>query len=111
MVFKIIGLKTSSYISSKIISLIGPIFRSKRVVNTNIRTAMPNLSEDETNRIISGMWGNYGRILSEYMFIKRFRESELNYNLKIEGQEFLEEIKNGNEPVIFISGHFKVFKN
>ena len=110
MVFKIIGLKISSYISSKIISLIGPIFRSKRVVNTNIRTAMPNLSEDETNRIINGMWGNYGRILSEYMFIKRFRESKLNYNLKIEGQEFLEEIKNGNEPVIFISGHFNNFE-
>tara|TARA_B100000795_G_scaffold167536_1_gene126112 strand:+ start:11 stop:658 length:648 start_codon:yes stop_codon:yes gene_type:complete len=56
------------------------------------------------------MWGNYGRILSEYVFIKDFRSLKLENKLKINGQEILEEIKKNNEPVVFISGHFNNFE-
>ena len=56
------------------------------------------------------MWGNYGKILSEYVFIKDFRNSNLKNNFQVEGQEILEKIKNNNEPVIFISGHFNNFE-
>ena len=55
------------------------------------------------------MWGNYGRILSEYVFLKNFRESKLK-NLEIVGQNILEEIKKEGKPVIFISGHFNNFE-
>jgi KDO2-lipid IV(A) lauroyltransferase len=56
------------------------------------------------------MWKNYGRILSEYVFIKKFRYS-LNENfISIEGQEILNDIKSRNEPVVFISGHFNNFE-
>ena len=40
------------------------------------------------------MWKNYGRILSEYMFIKNFRNSKNDKIISIEGQEILDEIKN-----------------
>ena len=56
------------------------------------------------------MWGNYGRILSEYMFIKNFRQSDLSSNIQIHGQEILDKVKNNNEPVIFVSGHFNNFE-
>ena len=56
------------------------------------------------------MWENYGRILSEYIFIKDFRGSNLDTNLKIRGQEILDKIQNDNEPVIFVSGHFSNFE-
>ena len=56
------------------------------------------------------MWGNYGRILSEYVFIKDFRGPKFNNNLQIEGQEILKKIKENNEPVIFVSGHFNNFE-
>ena len=35
-IFKILGLKFSSYLSSKIVSTIGPIFRSKDLIRANI---------------------------------------------------------------------------
>jgi len=35
-VFKILGLKFASYISGKIVSLIGPFFRSKNLIKSNI---------------------------------------------------------------------------
>ena len=56
------------------------------------------------------MWANYGRILAEYIFIKEFRKTKLNDNIKIVGQEILDEIKEKNEPVIFVSGHFNNFE-
>ena len=39
------------------------------------------------------MWGNYGKILAEYVFIKEFRQKSLSKNIKVFGQNFLEEIK------------------
>ena len=55
------------------------------------------------------MWGNYGRILSEYPFISKFRRGDLDKYITIENSQKLEEIKNG-EPVIFISAHFSNFE-
>ena len=110
IIFKIIGLKFASNISSKIVSLIGPFFRSKKLIENNIRKAIPNLDSKELKKIVNNMWGNYGRILSEYVFIKDFRIANLKNNLEIEGQEILNKIKKDNEPVIFVSGHFNNFE-
>ena len=56
------------------------------------------------------MWKNYGRILSEYVFIKNFRSLEYQKFLTIEGKEILNEIKYSNKPVVFVSGHFNNFE-
>ena len=56
------------------------------------------------------MWGNYGRIFAEYLFIRDYRQSDLSNNIEILGQSILKEIKNNNKPVIFISGHFNNFE-
>ena len=110
LIFKILGLKSASYISGKIISLIGPLFRSKKIIESNILKALPKLENNDMKNIIYKMWNNYGRILSEYIFIKDFRNSKFKDNLQIEGQEILEKIKLNNNPVIFISGHFNNFE-
>ena len=93
LIFKIFGLKLASLISSKIISTVGPFFRSKDLIKSNILKALPNLDNNEIKKISQKMWGNYGRILAEYIFIKEFRKTKLNNNIKIVGQEILDEIK------------------
>jgi|TARA_B110001452_G_scaffold125183_1_gene103837 KDO2-lipid IV(A) lauroyltransferase len=110
LIFKILGLKSASYTSSKIVSFIGPFFRSKDLIKSNILKAFPNLKDSEVNKISKNMWANYGRILAEYIFIKKFRESKSNENIIIQGQEILDKVKDNNEPVIFISGHFNNFE-
>ena len=110
LIFKILGLRISSTLSSKIMSYIGPIFRSKKIIETNILRALPHLSKNEIKKISNQMWSNYGRILSEYIFIKKFRDSEPGYNIDIKGQQILNKIKKENKPVIFISGHFNNFE-
>ncbi len=110
LIFKILGISFASYLSGKIISFIGPIFRSKNLIKSNILKALPNLSQSEVEKITKKMWNNYGRILAEYIFIKDFRISKLENNIQIKGQEILDEIKKNDEAVIFISGHFNNFE-
>ena len=110
IMFKILGLNFASYISGKIISFVGPFFRSKNLIKSNILKAFPDLSQNEIEKITKKMWNNYGRILAEYIFIKDFRLSKLENNIEIEGHEILEKIRQSNEPVIFISGHFNNFE-
>ena len=110
LIFKIIGLKSASYFSGKVVSFIGPLFRSKDLIQSNILKALPNLHQSDLRKISKGMWNNYGKILAEYVFIKDFRKSKFQDNIEIEGQEILNQIKKSDEPVIFISGHFNNFE-
>ena len=108
--FKIIGVKLSSQLSGKIFENIGPLFRSKKIIDTNIKRAIPNIDEKNLNRIKTSMWNNYGRVFAEYIFIKDFRNGNLRKNIEIQGNEILDEIKKNNSQVVFISGHFSNFE-
>ena len=110
LLFKVLGLKFASFVSSKIVSFVGPFFRSKKVIRSNILKAFPNLNENTIQEISKKMWGNYGRILAEYVYIKDFRRSKFNDNIEIKGHKILDNIKESDEPVIFISGHFNNFE-
>ena len=111
LLYKLIGLKFSSILSGYIMMLLGPLFRSKNISNKNLNNAMPHLTSDERKKILKQMWFNYGQILSEYMFIKNFRNSEkFSEKISIENQEVLEKIKLEKNPVIFVSGHFNNFE-
>ena len=109
-IYKILGLKISSYISGKLFEFFGPLFRSKKIIVSNIQRAIPGANLQKINDIKKNMWNNYGRTLSEYMFLKNFRNNNLKPNINIEGMEFLEQIKLEKNPVIFVSGHFSNFE-
>jgi len=108
--FKILGLNISSALGGKLFEKIGPLFRSKKLIHSNLKKAFPDISLDHLNGITKMMWSNYGRVFAEYMFIKKFREDRSNKNIIIEGQEILEDIKKKNKSVVFISGHLSNFE-
>ena len=110
LIYKILGLKMSSFISGKLFEFFGPLFRSKQIIKSNIQRAIPQINLQEINDIKKSMWNNYGRTLSEYMFLKNFRNNKLKSNIHLEGEAILEEIKNEKTPVIFVSGHFSNFE-
>jgi len=108
--FKILGYKISSYVGGKLFQIVGPLFRSKKIIFSNIKKVFPEKKIFEIKKINSSMWNNYGRIFAEYMFIKNFRFGKLDKNISIEGREILNEIKDKKQQVIFISGHFNNFE-
>ena len=108
--FKIFGFKISSKIGGKLFEIIGPIFRSKKLIHINIKKAFPKNNSVEIKKLTKLMWNNYGRVFAEYMFIKDFRFEKIDSKIEIVGQEILDEIKKTNKPVVFISGHFSNFE-
>jgi len=109
--FKFLGVKLSSKLSGYIMYIFGPLFRSNRTADNNIKKALPKSNPEERKVVLKSMWYNYGKIFSEYMFLRKFRNSpEYSKNILIKNYKILEEIKKNNEPVIFISGHFNNFE-
>jgi len=109
ILFKFIGYQNSSNIGAKIGKIFGPIFRSKNIIKKNLEYAGIK-SETEQKKVIEEMWENYGRILAEYPFLKKFKTNELKKYITIEGQEYLSDIKSKNKKAVFVSGHFNNFE-
>ncbi len=110
ILFKILGPSLSSRLSGKIFEKIGPFFRSKKIIHSNIKRVYPNIEIKEITNIANLMWNNYGRVFAEFMFMHEFRSGKLSQNIEIVGQNILENIKSNNKQVIFISGHFSNFE-
>ena len=101
---KIFRITISRTIFSLLFSLIGPIFKSKKIIRKNLEIFSQNISKLEKNRISKSMWKNYGMTFIEYIFLDHFRNQ--NSHIDIVGEKIIAEVIKKNKPVIFISGHF-----
>ena len=109
MTFKIIGPRNASFMGSSLAKIFGPLLRSKRIIEKNLKICFKNVDQKEIKRISLGMWDNIGRTFSEYVFLNNFQKKN-NYLIRLHGTEYLDEIKNSNKPVVFVSGHFSNFE-
>jgi KDO2-lipid IV(A) lauroyltransferase len=108
IIIKILGLKSARNFFSYLFKRIGPLIKSEKIVNDNLNKFSGSYNEDNNKKIKLKMWSNYGKIFVEYLFLKKFRES--NSHIKIKGGDILEKIKKKGKPVIFVSGHFANFE-
>ena len=108
-VFEIIGYKASSQLGFLIGKYLGPIFRSKELIINNLKKANID-KKNNFEKIASNVLGNYGRIFSEYVHLKNFKNDNLQKYFSIEGLDYLKNIKKNGEKVVFISGHFNNFE-
>ena len=111
-IFKILGYQKASNLGSKIGKKFGKFFRSDKIISKNISfiNEYSNNKIEDSKKIIDEVFSNYGRILSEYMFLKNFKNGKLKKHVKVYGGEILDEIKRKNKRVVFISGHFSNFE-
>ncbi len=109
-IFKILGPKKSSDLGGILFEKIGPFFRPRKLIYSNIKRAIPEIDDRNLQLIINSMWNNYGRVFAEYIFISEFRNGKLSSKIEIEGKEILEEIRKKNKQVIFVSGHLSNFE-
>ena len=110
-IFKIIGLRNASNLGSVLGKLIGPLFRSKKIIKQNIKTGLGEIDVQKESEIINDMWSNIGRTFAEYVFLKDFKFNRTNFDhMKINGISHLDAIKKNNKPVIFYSAHFANFE-
>ena len=103
----ILGLKISKKVFSALFCVLGPIFRSNKIIDKNLSIFEKNISVSDSAKIKKEMWENYGKTFIEYIFLKKFRNS--SEHIEIVGIENLSLLKQ-NKPIIFISGHFANFE-
>ena len=105
---KVLGLTLSRIFFSSFFSMIGPIFKSKKILNKNFNNFHPEISDLKKNKILKNMWENYGMTFIEYIFLNYFRKQ--NSHIEIKGEKNLIEVIDKKKPVIFVSGHFANFE-
>tara|TARA_A100000164_G_scaffold203892_1_gene180912 strand:- start:167 stop:1024 length:858 start_codon:yes stop_codon:yes gene_type:complete len=108
LISKILGLYLSRIIFSNIFKLLGPLVRSNKIINNNLKKLPKEVPFDKKKIIVSNMWSNYGMTFVEYMFLKKFRNG--NSHIKIDNEKDLDQILTNNKQVIFVSGHFANFE-
>jgi len=107
LIFRIIGIKLSSLISAKISLIIGTHLKVDKLAISNIRNALPELSELNRRNIINEMWLNLGRIIGEYYHICQYNLEQISAITNIDNDSknniaLLKKNKNGG---IIVSGH------
>jgi KDO2-lipid IV(A) lauroyltransferase len=108
IIIKILGLTQSRKFFSYIFNKIGPSIKSEQTINNNLEKFLGLQNEDIKKNIKLKMWTNYGKTFVEYLFLKKFKNT--NNHIKVKGEKILDEIKKNKKSVIFVSGHFANFE-
>ena len=104
----ILGIKLSREIFANLFSIIGPVFKSKKIIKNNLEIFSSYSSNIDAKKISKNMWRNYGMTFIEYIFLKQLRKN--NTHVSIKGENILNEIIKNKKSAIFISGHFANFE-
>ena len=104
LVAKVIGLNLSRKIFSYIFLKFASKFRSREIIEKNLKIYSKEISQKKIENISSSMWRNYGMTFIEYIFLNSFQKN--NSNISIKNEKLLENIISKKKPVIFVSGHF-----
>ena len=105
---RIIGVKLGRSMFSFIFLYFAHYFKSKKVINKNLKIFKKDITSIEKNMILSSMWKNYGMTFVEYIFLDRMKKN--SSHIEIKGEEILKDIIEGKKQAIFISGHFANFE-
>lgn len=105
--FRLLPLDAASGFGGFLARSIGPRLGASKRARLNLRRAMPELSGDEIERIVRGMWDNLGRVVAEYPHLAAFEIYKPGGRVKIEGA--VEDIIASRSPekrYIFFSAHY-----
>ena len=105
LILRIIPIDIASSSTGWLGSKIGPLTSWHQRARANLRLAIPELSENEHNQILSAMWWNLGRNIGEFSHTLSLMNS--SRRVQIEG---LEKIAGCEEGSIIIGAHLAIGK-
>ena len=108
LIGKILGIRISRKLFSFLFLLLGPTFKSKKIINNNLNIFSKKQPALNKEKIIFNMWKNYGKTFIEYVFLNHLRNNVSS--IIVTGETNLLEATQKDKPVIFISGHFANFE-
>lgn len=108
LIFKIIGFEKSTKLSIFLVKIVGRIISVHNLAKNNIKQSLKKLSDQEINNILSKMWENLGKIITEYYFINQKSTKEFNQivNIDEKSKKNLQKLKRSKKGAILFSAHY-----
>jgi KDO2-lipid IV(A) lauroyltransferase len=104
-IFGLLPLDWASAIGGALARSLGPRLGSSKRARINLGRALPELSEAEIGRIISGMWDNLGRVAAEYPHLRKIRVFDPEGRVETHGLEHVDRAVAAGRSMIIFSGH------
>ncbi|MFZ5670333.1 MAG: lysophospholipid acyltransferase family protein [Pseudomonadota bacterium] len=101
---RLLPVDAASWLGGTLGRLLGPLTRTHRVADDNLRLAFPERDAAWRKRILAAQWETNGRTVAEFPMMDRLLPS--TGRVEVVGAERLAEIAAGGKPVVFVSGHF-----
>ena len=116
LIYKLLGLKYSRKLSSFIFKYLGPLFRSKKIIISNLTKAFPNLGFDEKENIIENSpilpIENYARnkIITERFLKKKCKGKFISLRISnVIGRRIFKNLRNNHK--LFFDNFLQYRKN
>jgi KDO2-lipid IV(A) lauroyltransferase len=104
-ILRLLPLDWASALGGGLARAVGPRFAISRRARLHLKSAMPELSEDEVTRIVRGMWDNLGRVAFEFPHVARIDVFAPNGRVEVRGFDHVTRALAAGRGIIFFSGH------
>jgi Kdo2-lipid IVA lauroyltransferase/acyltransferase len=105
------GYERAGRIASRLLRTLGPWLPAHRVAMANLKAAFPEKSDGEIERILQGIWDNFGRIVAEYAFLDELSDydpHDTEQKLIVFDEDTRRrvfDVASLGKPVLFFSAH------
>lgn len=79
--------------------------RLRKTARRNLEMALPELSTTEHEKIIKGIFRNFGRLLAEFSYFPKFNRAKIEKLVVYEGLEHFQKGIEKGRGVLFLTGH------
>ncbi|MHA6289401.1 lysophospholipid acyltransferase family protein [Maricaulis sp. CAU 1757] len=91
--------------AAALVRQVGPLLSVNKVARINIQRCFPEAEPTEIERLLGGMWDNYGRLAGEMPHLGQFAGPEFSERVEFIGRERLETARDNGQPLVIISMH------
>jgi KDO2-lipid IV(A) lauroyltransferase len=100
-----LGPETASNLGGAVARTIGPWLPVSRVAHDNLRAAMPELDAKARQRVVRGVWDNFGRTAAELPHTRALRRTAAGPGWELEGEDIVRELAARGGPALLLSAH------
>lgn len=103
--YKAKGIDRASDAAGALLQRIGPMTSVHKVARVNMQRCFPDAEPMEIDRLLRGMWDNFGRLGGEMPHLGVFAGPEFDERVEFIGREKLEKARDEGRPLVIISMH------
>lgn len=105
--FALMSRKRATNSAAKLAKLVGKRVSVNQLAYNNIGKALPDLSQEEKDKVLVDMWDNLGRIVGEFIYIHKIEADNMDSFIEVseETKQNIRDLKSQNKGGIIFSAH------